>query len=197
MLDDLLTSLAQSPWALPVMVALVLGDAFLVVIPGEVAVTAFGALAVSIGSPPLMAVIALAAAAAFAGDASLYAIGRRVGLERWRWMRRSRVQSAFAWAGRRLARSTASIVFTARFIPFARLAVNLTAGASRVPGPRYLGIAAAAALGWAAYQAVLGAVIATIVPGGPVVAVVLSVVIAVAIGVAIDVGLSRRRRSEA
>jgi membrane-associated protein len=195
-IDELLTDLAQSPWALPVMFALVLGDAFLVLIPGEVAVTAFGALAVSVGSPPLAAVIALAGIAAFLGDACLYAIGRRVGLDRWKWMRGPRVQAAFGWAGRRLARSTASIVFIARFIPFARLAVNLTAGASRVPAPRYLSIAAAAAVGWAAYQAVLGAIVAAIVPGGPVVAVIISIVVAIGIGLLIDVIVSRRNRRQ-
>ena len=100
----------------------------LVIIPGEAAVTAFAALGFSTGQPPIAAVIAVAAAAAFAGDALCYLIGRRVGLERWRWMRARRARAAFAWARARLDRSTAAIVFTARFIPFARLAVNLTAG---------------------------------------------------------------------
>lgn len=189
--DDLLTGLSASPWALPLMAILVLGDAFLVVIPGEIAVTALGALAVSAGSPPLAAVIAVAGAAAFAGDALLYLIGRTVGLERWAWMRGTRVQAAFAWAARRLDRSTAVVAFTARFVPFARLAVNLTAGAART-GPRYLAIAALAALGWAAYQAVVGAAIALVVPGGPVVAVLVSVAAALVLGIAIDAVVGRR-----
>ncbi len=41
-----------------------------------------------------------------------------------------------------LVRRTAPALFTARFVPFARLAVNLTAGASRVPAARYLAVAA-------------------------------------------------------
>ena len=39
-------------------------DALLVVVPGEVAVSALGALSVSVGAPPLAAVIAVASAAA-------------------------------------------------------------------------------------------------------------------------------------
>lgn len=195
MIDDWLAALAAGPWALPLLFALVLGDAFLVVLPGEAAVTAFGALAVSTGSPALVTVIAVAAAAAFAGDACCYLVGRAVGLGRWRWMRHPRVQSAFAWAHARLHRSTAVVVFTARFIPFARLAVNLTAGASRVAAPRYLAVVAVAATGWAAYQAVIGALVGWLVPGGPVVAVLVSIALALALGFAIDAVLARRSAS--
>jgi membrane protein DedA with SNARE-associated domain len=190
-IDDLLAALAASPWALPLMFLLVVGDAFLVIVPGEAAVTAFGALAVSTGSPPLVAVIAVATVAALAGDLGCYAIGRWVGLERWGWMRRPRVQAAFGWARARLDRRTAVVLFTARFIPFARLAVNLTAGASRVSLPRYAVVAGLAALGWAAYQTLIGAAVAALVPGGPIVAVVISVVVAVLLGLAIDLVLTR------
>lgn len=194
MFDALLSSLAASPWALPVMFVLVVGDAFLVVIPGEVAVTAYGALAVSTGAPPIGGVIAVAAVAALAGDLACYGVGRAVGLERWRWMRGPRVRAAFAWARERLDRRMAVVLFTARFIPFARLAVNLSAGASRVPLPRFAAVAAIAATGWAAYQACVGALVASLVPGGPVVAVVVSIVLAVGIGVAVDAVVARRGR---
>lgn len=195
MIDELLSQVAHSPWALPALFLLVFGDAFLVIVPGEAAVTAFGALAVSEGRPLLWAVILVAAVAAVCGDALCYLVGRTIGLQRWAWMRRPRVRSAFDWAQARLQRRAALVLFTARFIPFARLAVNLTAGATRIPAPRYLGIAAAAALAWAAYQALIGAVVAAILPGGPVTAVVVSVVVAVGVGLAIDAVLARRLKA--
>ncbi|WP_243076788.1 DedA family protein [Microbacterium sp. SS28] len=194
MTDDWLTALAGSPVALPLLFALVLGDAFLVLVPGEAAVTAFGALAVSTGAPPLVAVVTVAALAAGCGDACCYLVGRRVGLHRWRWMRAARTQAAFAWARTRLDERTALVLFTARFIPFARLAVNLVAGASRLPAPRYLAVAGGAALAWALYQALLGAAVAAILPGGSVVAVAVSVVVAVGIGLGLDAVLARSRR---
>ncbi|HWU28092.1 MAG TPA: hypothetical protein VN041_03240, partial [Microbacterium sp.] len=80
-----LLQLLTGPWGLVVMCALVVGDAFLVVIPGEIAVTALGAIAMSQGSPPLSAVIGLAAAAAWCGDVACYLVGRTAGVERWRW----------------------------------------------------------------------------------------------------------------
>jgi membrane-associated protein len=193
-IDDVLVSLAASPWALPLMFVLVVGDAFLVLIPGEVAVTAYGALAMSTGSPPLAAVIAVAAAGALIGDLACYAIGRRVGLDRWAWMRRPRVRAAFAWARERLDARMALVLFSARFIPFARLAVNLTAGAARLSLPRYTLVAGLAAAGWSAYQALIGALVAVLLPGGPVVAVIVSIVIAVVLGVVIDALLARRGR---
>ena len=196
MVEDLLTQLAQSVWALPALFALVFADAFLVIVPGEAAVTAFGALAVSQGRPLLWTVIVIAAIGAVCGDALCYLVGRTIGLERWRWMRRPRVRAAFAWAEVRLRRRAALVLFTARFIPFARLAVNLTAGATRIPAPRYLAVAAVAALAWASYQALIGAVVAAFLPGGPVAAVVVSVVLAVGLGLAIDAVLARRLRGQ-
>lgn len=198
MTDDWLTALGASPWALPALAALVLGDAFVIVIPGEAAVTTFGALSIATGSPSLVAVVAVAALAASAGDIACYAVGRRMGIRRWRWMRARRVQAGFAWARAALDRRGGSLMFTARFIPFARLAVNLVAGSSRMPIARYLPLVASAAIAWAAYQALVGAAVAAIVPGGALVAVLVSIVAALTLGATADLVVARvRRRSRA
>jgi membrane protein DedA with SNARE-associated domain len=190
---DLLTASLSSPWSLVLMSLLVVGDAFFVVVPGEVAVTALGAIAVTTGSPPLWAVVLCAAVAATVGDACCYLIGRSVGTQRWRWMRVPRVQQALAWARGRLDGGMATVLFTARFVPFARLAINLVAGASRIPPPRYLALVALAATGWALYQAAVGAAVAAILPGGPLVAVPVSIVLAIGLGALIDVCVRHRR----
>ncbi len=191
---DVLTEAMSGPWALVVMSLLVYGDAFLVVIPGEIAVTALGAFSGTSGTPPLWAVIGCASAAACLGDASCYLIGRFVGTDRWRWMRAPRVQQALDWARLRLDAGTATVLFTARFVPFARLAINLVAGASRIHPPRYLALVAAAAIGWAVYQASIGAAVAAILPGGALVAVPVSVAVAVCMGLLIDVIVRRASR---
>jgi len=196
-IDDVLHAASASAWALPALFALVLADSFLVVLPGEAAVTAFGAVAISTGSPPLPAVILTAAAAALTGDAALFLVGRRAGLDRWRWMRAPRVRAALGWARTRLQRSTAIVVFTARFIPFARIAVTVTAGASGVSAVRFLAVDAVAAVGWAAYQAVIGAIVGWLVPGGPVVSVLVSIGIALVLGFAVDALTTRLARRAA
>ena len=88
-------------------------------------------------------------------------------------------------------------VFTARFIPFARLAVNLTAGATRVSAPRYLSIIAVAASTWATYQTLVGAAIGAVLPDAPIAAVVLSIVAAIGIGALVDVVTARITRRRA
>ncbi len=197
MITDVLLDAVHGPWALIAMTLLVLGDAFFVVVPGEIAVTALGALSISTGSPPLWAVIVCAAAAAACGDLLCYSIGRWVGMDRWRWMRAPRVRRAREWARSRLESGTAVVLFTARFIPFARLAVNVVAGATRIPIPRYAGLVALAATGWAAYQAAVGALVAAILPDAPIVAIAVSIIVAVAIGALIDLVIRRRTRGGA
>src|SRR6218665_1110279 len=139
--------LAASPWLLPALFALVVGDAFLVILPSETAVVALGALFATTGSPPLLAVLPIAALGATTGDLLCYLIGRRVGLDRWQWQRRGGVARAIARV------RTAVLVFTARYIPFARIAVNLAAGAGRVPLAHYLPLSTVAGVTWACYNA--------------------------------------------
>lgn len=192
-MDELIAGLAANPWALVVLAGVVFADAFLVVVPGEVAVTALGSVAVADGLPPLWAVILVGGAAAFAGDVCCYLIGRLLHPRSWRVMQRVTLQRALDWAARRLRTHAATAVFTARFIPFGRLAVNLSAGAAMVPALRYLPIAGVAAIAWAAFQALIGAAIASIIPGGTVVAVIVSIVIALAVGWTVDFVLARLR----
>ena len=59
MITDVVLDAVHGPWALIAMALLVLGDAFFVVVPGEIAVTAIGALSISSAAPPLWAVIAV------------------------------------------------------------------------------------------------------------------------------------------
>ena len=192
--DDLLPALAASPWALAGLFALVLADALLVVVPGELAVTALGALAVATGSPPLGAVMVVAGAAALAGDLTCFWIGHATRLDEWRIARRPAVARAIAWARRGISERPATVVFTARFIPFARLAANLTAGGSHVPLRRYLPPVAIAAFAWAAYQAAIGAAVAAILPGGPLVAVLVSIACGLGLGLGLDAAMSAVRR---
>lgn len=108
---------------------------------------------------------------------------------------RPRLQRAQSWARGRLEAGTALVLFTGRFIPFARLAINLVAGATRIPIARYLPLVILAATGWATYQAAIGVLLATIFPGAPIVAVVISVVVAIGLGALIDLLIRIRVRS--
>ncbi|MGX5694926.1 DedA family protein [Agromyces soli] len=184
--DDLVAQLAGSPWLLPALFALVVGDAFLVVLPSETLVVALGALTATTGHPDPWLVVPVAAAGAMLGDLCCYGIGRAGGLDRWAWQRRPRAAAAIAKARSTVSRRTAVLVFTARYVPFARIAVNLAAGAARVPLARYLPLSAAAGLAWAAFNTGMGAIVGAAFAEQPLVALAVSIPVAIVAGLAVD-----------
>jgi len=181
----------QGPWLYLVLFALVVADAFLVVLPSETVVVALGSLALSTGSPNIWLVLPIAALGAIIGDHLCFLIGRRIGVTRFRWMRLGRVQAAIERVRGTLHRRAASVILTARYIPFARIAVNLTAGATGFPYRRFLPLTAIAGVCWAGYNCVIGAVFGTWLSAYPIVAVVVSVAVAIALGIAIDAVVGR------
>ena len=187
----------QGSWIYPGVLLLVVADAFVVVLPSETVVVALGSLAFSTGSPNIGLLLAVAALGAVIGDNLCFAIGRRVGTDRFGWMRRPRIHAAFGYARSALAQRPASLIMTARYIPFARIAVNLTAGATGFSYRRYLPLTVVAGISWAVYNCVIGAIFGAWLAAYPVAAVAVSVVVAIALGVAIDavVGWVSRRRS--
>jgi membrane-associated protein len=190
-----IAALTDSPWLYPLVFALVVGDAFLVVLPSETVVVALGALAAATGSPPLALLIPVAALGAIIGDSLCYLIGRRIGSDRWAWQRRGRVGAALVRARKTVLRRPAVLIFTARYIPFARIAVNLSAGAARLPYGRFLPLSAAAGLGWALYNTGVGVLFGTALRDQPVLAVGISVLVAIALGVTVDLAVNRWARS--
>ena len=64
----LVESLVASPWLYLALFGLVVGDAFLVVLPSETVVVALGAMAASTGEPNLLIVLPVAALGAVVGD---------------------------------------------------------------------------------------------------------------------------------
>jgi membrane-associated protein len=189
--DAFLDALGGSPWLYPALFLLVVGDAFLVVLPSETVVVALAALAGATGSPQLGVLIPVAAAGAVVGDGLCYLIGRRIGVDRWAWQRRGRVARALARARSTVLQRPAVLIFTARYVPFARIAVNLSAGASGLPWRRFLPLSVAAGTGWAFYNTGVGLLFGAALPQQPVLAIVLSVVVAITLGLLIDFVVKR------
>ncbi|WP_166871047.1 DedA family protein [Salinibacterium sp. ZJ450] len=179
-------SLAESPWMYGLVLVLTVADAFLVVLPSETLVVALAALSAAAGSPEIVLLVLTAAIGAMLGDVLCYLIGRRIGVTRFRWMRGPRIAAGIHWAQNALDRRAAVLILTARYVPFARIAVNLTAGAMRFPLKRYLPLTVIAGTGWALYNTSVGALFGSWLPDNPVLAVVLSVVTAITLGVTID-----------
>lgn len=190
-IEQALLGMAASPWIYGALFLLVVADAFLVVLPSETLVVALGALAAADGQPSLGLVIPVAAVGALVGDLLCYLIGTRIGTDRWAWQRRGRVAAALARARATVLTRPAVLIFTARYIPYARIAVNLSAGAAGLPVRRFLPLAAAAGTAWAIYNATVGAIFGTALSDSPVLAIVVSVAVAVVLGILVDLVAQR------
>ena len=183
---------ANSPWVYLVTSLLIIADAFLVVVPSETVVVALGALALSTGTPSLWMLVPVAAASATLGDTLCFLIGRRVGTG---WIRHARLARAVEFARATLSRRAASVILTARYVPFARIAVNLSAGATGFSYRRFLPLSLVAGVGWALFNVFVGASFGALFPGQPLLGVVLAVLVAIGLGVLIDVVVARVSRA--
>lgn len=194
-ITDMVTAAIGSPWIYLLVFAIALADAFLIVVPSETVVVALGAVALSTAQPSALLLIGVAALGALLGDSLTYWISRRVDITRFRWARGPRTASALDAAFTALHRRAVSVLLTARFIPFGRIVVNIAAGASRFPYPRFLLLTVILSTAWAAFNVLIGALFGQLFGGNTLLAVITSVVAAVLLGLLIDVVVQRTSAS--
>ena len=122
-----------------------------VIVPGETAVVLGGVLA-STGRVPFWAVAAASVAGAIAGDCAGYLLGRRYGEEAIRKRLGKKWNRAHSW----LAKNGTLPIFLARFVPFVRTVLPVTAGAIEVPRKRFFPPDVAAGILWGVGSTWLG-----------------------------------------
>lgn len=145
-----------SPWLYLALFAFAAIDGVIPAVPSESLVITSGVFAAS-GEPNLAGIVAAAALGAFAGDHLSYLLGRTAG---GRLLARvapgSRKAAAFERARRLLADRGGTILIVCRYIPGARTAITLTAGAVAHPLRSFSPYDGIAALSWGAYCALVG-----------------------------------------
>jgi membrane protein DedA with SNARE-associated domain len=198
-INEFITQAASSPWIYLLVLAVVFVDAFFPPVPSESIVIAAAVAGVSVGQPNVALVVVFAAIGAIAGDNLTFAIGRSVGLDRFRWMRRPRMQAALGWARRGLDRRAAVLLMTARYVPVGRVAVNLVAGASGFSRMRFLGLSILAGISWAAYSVTVGLLAGHLLHGNAFLGMLVGIAMGLATGVLVDaaIRLTARRRESA
>ena len=184
-------------WIYPLLLALCLIDGIFPPVPSESVVVALAAIAVSAGAPNIWLVVAVAAAGAIAGDNIAYLIGRSIGADRFRWMQRPRVAAAFAWARRELDRRGALLILGARYIPVGRVAVNMTAGATRYNHRKFVLFSVVAGISWALYSVGIGALAGQWFHDHTLLAAGLAIVLALLLGLALDYAIKLAGRRHA
>jgi membrane-associated protein len=196
LLTDFLLAAVASPWVYLVVFAIVVIDGFFPPVPSESIVVVAAAIGVSAGTPHPVVIVALAAVGAAAGDNIAYWLGRRIGSDRFRWMRHPRAAAAFERARLGLARRPASVLLVARYIPGGRVAVNMSAGALRFSYRRFWPLTILAGASWAVYSVLIGVLAGHWVKDQPLLGAAIGVALALTLGVVIDrvTAIASRRR---
>ena len=197
-LNELIMQTIASPWLLVVLFAVTVVDGFFPPVPSETVLVAAAAVAATHGDHAmLMMLCAVGAAAAAIGDNIAFAVGRSVGVERFGWMRRPRVQRAFDDARQALETRSASLILGARYIPVGRVAVNMSAGALGFPWRRFVPLSMVGAMAWSVLSIVIGLFAGSWITDQPLVSAAVGVSIALAVGFVIDrVAAARRHRED-
>lgn len=196
-INDFIAAAAASPWVYLVVFAVVLVDAFFPPVPSESVVIGASAAAVAVGVPNLPLVLACVAAGAIVGDNLTFALGRTLGLDRFRVLRRPRMAAAVERARRGIHARAGVLVLSARYVPVGRVAVNLVAGASGLAWRRFVGLSVAAGVSWALYSVTVGVVAAQWLHGNALLAMVVGIAFGVGTGVVVDALLRRSARRRA
>jgi membrane-associated protein len=153
---ELVEGAMGSPWVYLALCAFAALDAFFPIVPSESLVITAGVFAAN-GEPNLAGVIVAAALGAFIGDHISYFIGRTAGEK---VMKRAKPGSrkAAAWArGHKLLTDRGGVILiVCRYIPGARTAITLTAGAVSYKLRTFSFFDGIAALSWGAYSALVG-----------------------------------------
>ncbi|WP_211877547.1 DedA family protein [Pseudarthrobacter albicanus] len=173
-------------WIYPTLLVFCFIDGFVPILPSETLIVALGALSLSSGQPNMWLVMAAGALGAIGGDNMAYLLGRHVGVERFRWMRKPKVQRAMHWARYELDKRGAMLIFTARYIPVGRVAVNWIAGTTGYPRRRFVILDICASITWVAYSAGIGIMAGTWVHEHPLLGVGIAIAFAIVLGIVID-----------
>lgn len=194
-MEDWVIALVGSPWVFLALYAFAAIDGVFPPIPSESVVIALAALSVSTGEPNFYILGAVAAAGAFTGDQAAYSIGKRIPVDRLRFMQGPRQRRALLWAEKALSERGAAFIISARYVPVGRVAVNMTAGAVGYSRRRFTGLAVIAAISWSLYSVMLGIGAGVWLGHEPLLAVLVGVAGGMLIGVTIDAVLRWISRS--
>lgn len=190
MLESLTQLISASPWTYALVLGLAAADALFPFFPSETAAIAAGVLA-GAGDLSIAFVIAAAAAGAFIGDNSSYAVGRTAGQKATRPLfRGEKGRARRRWAERTLDTRGGYLIVAARFIPGGRTATTLTAGVTRMRWTRFVRFAGLAAVLWASFAAGLGYAGGKAFEDNPLLG--LGTAVAVALTITVGVELARR-----
>ncbi len=197
-IETIVLAISGSMWMLPILFVFTVIDGFFPPLPSESLIIALTTFAVAgHAAPPLWAIFVVGLVAAWLGDQAAYGIGKWIDVTRFRFCQRPRVRAMFVHAERALAVRGSSIIFSARYIPVGRVAVNMAAGTLAYPYRRFAVVGGFSAAVWSAYSILIGLLAGRWINGGPLLNACVGVVGGLLIGALIDFAVRRRRHARA
>jgi membrane-associated protein len=191
--EQLVETLADSPWVYVVLSLSIAGSAVLPPLPSDsVLVTAMGLAAT--GELALGWVCVATTAAGWVGDQLAYGVGRLLqDPARRRAGRAARAEAALGWLEGHARAWGPGLVVVGRFVPGGTTAVGLSAGVLGYPWRRFASLAAVGALLWTGYGAVVGYVGASVFPGNLWAGLALGLAVVLVAGPVFHLAVTRRR----
>jgi len=177
---------ADSLWIYFWLFTMSLIDGIFPIVPSETIVITTSTLWKQTGSPLLPLIWLCAAAGAWCGDQFAYFVGSKIHVRSFRLFRGPKGQRTLDWAEHALIHRGAAFIIAARFIPFGRVAVNLTAGALGFNRRRFMVIDAIAVSIWATYGVLIGITAAEIFENNLLVSIGVGVLGGIALGWLVD-----------
>lgn len=186
MINDWILHAATAWWVLPVVFIMSVIDGFFPVVPSESLLVGLSSVWASQGFLPVMVLALVGATGAFIGDQIAYSLGRAVGRQGFKWMRRPAVAKMLVTAEKQLEKRGGVLIFTARYVPIGRVAVNFTAGATGYSRKTFMLFDAIGCLMWGAYSVLIGTVAGQWMESNRLLGIIISICIAMVLGWILD-----------
>lgn len=156
--EDWIMVVADAWWIYLVVYGFAAFDGFFPTVPSESTIVSLSSLWSSSGRPYIILIGLAAWMGAWTGDNLGYFLGRKIGWQRFKFLREGKGRRAVDAAETGLQRRALVFLMTARYIPFGRTAVNLVAGAVRYPHKEFWPRSLLSTFVWAVYSCAIGAV---------------------------------------
>lgn len=185
-LTEFLLDAATSPITFLILAGLIIGDAVIPMLPSESIVVGLSSILVH-DHPELLVVLALVAfAAAWVGDNIAYTIGTTHLVRDNRFTRQRQIKAVLDWSREMLYRRGSTIIIVGRFIPIARIAINLMAGAVGFGRKRFMLVVLISSALWSIYNVVIGAFAGQWFQANPILGMAVAIVLGMVLGPAVD-----------
>lgn len=194
-INDWIVSSAMDPVTWVILYLFCTIDGFFPPVPSESIVTALAAVYASADPIRILPMTLIAAAGACTGDNIAYLIGSRLHpfLASWKPEFAAKIDAAAA----KIEDRGATLLIPARFVPGARVIINMGAGLAEFPHGRFFRITVLSGLIWATYATAIGILAGRWFHDNPLLGAITGVTLGVVIGVVADAVSRHRDRQKA